>query len=138
MRFMIIVRSDEEDERGCEPTEEDFLRMGRYNDELLKAGALLAMEGLRPSADGARITFGGETPVVTDGPFAEAKELIAGFWLIQARSRDEAIEWARRIPFTRGEVEVRPAFEWEDFGAAGTPEVRAMEERQRAALANAA
>lgn len=137
MRFMILVRSDDEDEAGPEMVEEDFLRMGRYNDELIQAGALLAMEGLKPSAEGARVNFDGDKPVVTDGPFAEAKELIAGFWLIQARSMEEAVEWARRIPFRRGEVEVRTVFEPDDCGEAYTPEVRRMEERQRAAMAAA-
>lgn len=138
MRFMIMVRSDAEDEGGPEIREEDILRMGRFNDELIKAGALLAAEGLRPSSAGARVNFDGEKPVVTDGPFAEAKELIAGFWLIQARSLDEALAWARRIPFRRGEVEVRPIFELQEIGDAYTPEVRDLEARQRAAMAKAA
>lgn len=135
MRFMILVHSDAEDEAGPEMREENFLRMGRYNDELIKAGALLACEGLKPIAEGARVNFDGETPVVSDGPFAETKELIAGFWLIQTRSLEEAVEWARRIPFRCGEVEVRTVFEGEDFGDAYTPAVREMEARQRAAMA---
>ena len=137
MRFMMIVKASTDTENGCMPSEQELARMGEYNEELVKAGALLAGEGLTPSADGARIRFNDGKPSVTDGPFAEAKELIAGYWLIQVRSREEAIEWARRVPFQDGEIEVRRVFEAEDFGDAYTPEIREMEDRHRAAIAAA-
>ena len=115
MRFMMIVKSDERTEAGVMPTDEELIAMGKYNEELAKAGVMLAGEGLQRSAHGARVTFEGGKPSVTDGPFAETKELIAGFWIIQAKSLDEAVEWARRVPFEDGQVEIRQVFELEDF-----------------------
>ena len=134
MRFMMIVRSDEQMEAGVLPTEQELAEMGRYNEELVKAGVMLAGEGLQPSSKGARVRFSGGKPTVTDGPFAETKELIAGFWIIQVNSREEAIEWARRVPFREGEIELRQVFEADDFGEAFTPELRAQEERLRAEI----
>lgn len=134
MRFMVLVKADESSEAGVLPSEELLTEMGKFNEELAKAGALLAGEGLQPSSKGSRITFSGGKPTVTDGPFAEAKELIAGFWLIQAKSKDEAIEWLKRAPFQEGQVEIRQVFEAEDFGPAFTPELREQEERLRAQM----
>ncbi|HSJ16253.1 MAG TPA: YciI family protein [Longimicrobiales bacterium] len=131
---MMIVRSDEQMEAGVLPTEQELAEMGRYNEELVKAGVMLAGEGLQPSSKGARVRFSGGKPTVTDGPFAETKELIAGFWIIQVNSREEAIEWARRVPFREGEIELRQVFEADDFGEAFTPELRAQEERLRAEI----
>ncbi|MGH7553281.1 MAG: YciI family protein [Longimicrobiales bacterium] len=116
MRFMMIVKASKESEAGILPTEEELADMARYNEELAKSGALLAGEGLQANSKGARVRYSGKKRNVIDGPFAEAKELIAGFWLIQARSKDEAIEWAKRVPFEEGEVEIRQVFELEDFG----------------------
>jgi len=116
MRFMMIVKATPETEAGVLPTEEQLAEMARYNEELARAGVLLAGEGLQPSSKGARVRYEGNRRTVIDGPFTETKELIAGFWLIQARSKEEAIEWARRVPFQDGEVEVRQVFELEDFG----------------------
>ncbi len=135
MRFMMIVKASEESEAGVLPTEQELAEMGRYNEELVKAGVLLAGEGLHPSSRGARVQFNGGKPTVIDGPFTEAKELIAGFWLIQVKSREEAIEWARRVPFREGEIEIRQVFEADDFGAEFTPELREQEERLRAQIA---
>lgn len=135
MRFMILVKADERTEAGVLPTTEELATMGKFNEELVKAGVLLAGEGLHPSSKGARIRFSGEKRTVIDGPFAEAKELIAGFWLIQVKSKEEAIEWMKRAPFESGEVEIRQVFEAEDFGAALTPELREQEERLRAQVA---
>ena len=115
MRFMMIVKASPESEAGVLPTEEQLAEMARYNEELARAGVLLAVEGLQPSSKGARVRYEGSRRTVIDGPFTETKELVAGFWLIQARSREEAIEWARRVPFREGEVEVRQVFELEDF-----------------------
>jgi hypothetical protein len=115
-RFMMLVKATEESEAGVLPDEKILAEMGEYNEELVKAGVMLAGEGLQPSSKGARVTFSGGEPTVTDGPFTEAKELIAGFWLIQAKSKDEAIEWAKRVPFEEGEIEIRQVFELEDFG----------------------
>ncbi|GBD29541.1 hypothetical protein HRbin32_00631 [bacterium HR32] len=115
MRFMMIVKASPESEAGVLPTEEQLAEMARYNEELARAGVLLAGEGLQPSSKGARVRYEGSRRTVIDGPFTETKELVAGFWLIQARSREEAIEWARRVPFREGEVEVRQVFELEDF-----------------------
>jgi hypothetical protein len=138
MRFMMIVKASEDSEAGILPTEEEFAAMGAFNDELVKAGALLAAEGLQASSKGARVTFVDGKPSVVDGPFAEAKELIAGFWLIQAKSREEVIEWARRVPFQTGQIEIRQVFEASDFGDDFTPELRGREARQREqAAANA-
>lgn len=131
MRFMVLVKGNEQSEAGTMPSEAELAEMGRYNEELVKAGVMLAGEGLHPSAKGARVRFDGDARTVTDGPFAEAKELVAGFWLIQARSHDEALEWVKRAPFREGEVELRRVFEAEDFGDALTPELREQEERIR-------
>ena len=117
MRFMMIVKASNESEAGVLPTEKELADMAKYNEELLKSGVLLAGEGLQASSKGARVRYSGAKRTVIDGPFAEAKELIAGFWLIQAKSMEEALEWARRVPFDDGEVEVRQVFELEDFGA---------------------
>ena len=136
MRFMVIVKATKDSEAGVMPSTEMLAAMGDYNEQLVKAGVMLAGEGLHPSSKGVRIKFEGKKRTVTDGPFAETKELIAGFWLWQVRSRDEAIEWLKRAPFDGGtEIELRQVFEAEDFGAEFTPELRAQEERQRAELA---
>src|SRR5512146_3435803 len=135
MRFMVMVRADRNTEAGVMPSEQVLAEMGRFNEELVKAGVMLAAEGLHPSARGARVRFDGNRRTVIDGPFAETKELIAGFWLWQCRSLDEAIEWARRSPFRESEVEIRQVFEAADFGPQFTPELRAHEERQRAEIA---
>jgi len=135
MRFMLIVKADKDSEAGVLPSSELLAEMGRYNEELVKAGVMLAGEGLQASSKGARVIFAGGTRAVVDGPFAETKELVAGFWLIQAKSRDEAIEWVKRAPFRDGVVEIRQVFEAEDFGPALTPELREAEERLRARTA---
>ncbi len=135
MRFMMLVKASPESEAGVMPSEEALTEMGTYNEELVKAGVLLAGEGLHPSAKGARVRYAGTERTVVDGPFAEAKELIAGFWLIQVKSKEEALEWAKRVPFQDGEVELRQVFEAEDFGPEFTPELREQEERQRAQIA---
>ncbi|MGQ0569174.1 MAG: YciI family protein [Armatimonadota bacterium] len=116
MRFMMIVKANKDSEAGVLPTEKQLAEMGKYNEELVKAGVLLAGEGLQASSKGARVRFSGAKRTVIDGPFTETKELIAGFWLIQAKSREEAIEWTKRVPFEDGEIEVRQVFELEDFG----------------------
>ena len=135
MRFMVIVKASKESEAGILPDEKILTAMGKYNEELLKAGVLLQGEGLQASSKGARVKFSGKERVVTDGPFPETKELIAGFWLWKVNSKQEAIEWLKRAPFDGGtEVEIRQVFEAEDFGPALTPEVRAREERMRAQL----
>ena len=134
MRFMVLVKADSNTEAGVLPTEEELAEMGQYNEELVKAGVMLAGEGLHPSSKGARVRFSGEKRTVIDGPFTEAKELIAGFWLIQAKSKEEAIEWAKRAPFRDGEVEFRQVFEAEDFGEEFTPELREQEDRLRAQI----
>ena len=132
MRCMVIVKADKDSEQGVMPTRELLTKMGNFNEELVKAGVLLAAEGLQPSSKGKRITFSGANRTVIDGPFAETKELIAGFWMWQVRSMDEAIEWLKRAPFDGGTaVEVRQVFEAEDFGAELTPELREQEERLR-------
>jgi hypothetical protein len=136
MRFMILVKANEDSEAGVMPSAEMLTEMGKYNEELAKAGVMLAGEGLHPSSKGARVRFSGGKRTVIDGPFAETKELIAGFWLIQAKSMDEAIEWVKRAPMGDTEVEIRQVFEAEDFGDAFTPEARATEERIRAQLAD--
>jgi hypothetical protein len=139
MRVMVIVKATQDSEQGVMPTEQLLTDMGRYNDELVKAGVMLAGEGLHPSSRGKRVLFSGKTRTVTDGPFTETKELIAGFWLWQVRSIDEAVEWVRRCPnpmLGDSEIEIRPVFEAEDFGAEFTPELREQEERQRAAMAS--
>ncbi len=131
MRFMVIVKASKESEAGILPTHEELAEMGKYNEELAKAGVMLAGEGLQASSKGARVRFEGNKRTVIDGPFAETKELIAGFWLWQVRSREEAIEWLKRAPFREGEVEIRQVFEAEDFGEEFTPELREQEERIR-------
>jgi hypothetical protein len=131
MRFMVIVKASKDSEAGVLPTHEEFAEMGKYNEELAKAGLMLAAEGLQASSKGARVKFDGNKRTVTDGPFAETKELIAGFWLWQVRSREDAIEWLKRAPFREGEVEIRQVFEAEDFGEEFTPELREQEERVR-------
>jgi hypothetical protein len=132
MRFMVIVKATKDSEAGVLPDEKMLIEMGKYNEELAKAGVLLAGEGLQPSSKGARVRFNGEKRTVIDGPFTETKELIAGFWLWQMKSLDEAIEWLKRAPFKKGEVEIRQVFEAEDFGDAFTPELREQEARVRA------
>ena len=135
MRFMVIVKATKESEAGILPDEKILTEMGKYNEELIKAGVLLAAEGLQASSKGARVKFSGKERIVTDGPFLETKELIAGFWLWKVNSKAEAIEWLKRAPFGGGtEVELRHVFEAEDFGPALTPEVREQEERMRAQL----
>jgi len=131
MRFMILVKANEKTEARVMPTTEELEAMGRYNEELVRAGVLLAGEGLHPSSRGARVRFDGKKRTVIDGPFTETKELIAGFWLIQVRSKEEAIEWVKRVPFHDGEIEIRQVFEIEDFGEAATPEIREREARLR-------
>ncbi len=137
MRVMILIKANADSENGVMPTEQLLTEMGAYNDELVKAGIMLAGEGLHPSSKAARVRFSGDRRTVVDGPFAETKELIAGFWLWQVKSLDEAIEWVKRCPNPMGsesEIEIRPVFEMDDFGDAMTPELRAQEDRQRAEL----
>jgi hypothetical protein len=136
MRFMVIVKANQDSEAGVLPSREILTAMGKYNEELVKAGVMLAGEGLHPSSKGVRVRFEGGKRTVIDGPFAETKELIAGFWLWQVKSREEAIEWLKRAPFDGGtEIELRPVFEPEDFGPALTPDLREQEERLRAQAA---
>jgi len=135
MRFMVIVKATEESEAGVLPDEKLLTEMGRYNEQLAKAGVMLAGEGLHPSSKGARVTFSGDKRTVTDGPFAETKELVAGFWLIDVKSKEEAIEWVKRCPNPmHGEsvIEIRQVFEADDLGEAFTPELREQEQRVRA------
>src|ERR687890_2855768 len=131
MRFMVIVKANKDSEAGVLPTRDELAEMGKFNEELAKAGVMLAGEGLQPTSKGARVKFDGTKRTVTDGPFAETKELIAGFWLWQVRSREEAMEWLKRAPFREGELEIRQVFEAEDFGEEFTPELREQEERVR-------
>ena len=134
MRFMLMIKSNRDTEAGLMPSQELLTEMGRFNEEMIKAGVMLAGEGLRPSSKGARVKFSGSKRTVVDGPFAEAKELIAGFWLIEVKSKEEAIEWVKRVPNPTGEdgeIEIRQVFEAEDFGDAATPEIRAQEQRLR-------
>jgi hypothetical protein len=138
MRFMVIVKANKNSEAGIMPSEKLLAEMGKYNEELAKADVLLAAEGLQPSSKGARVRFSGEKRTVIDGPFTEAKELIAGFWLIQVKSKEEAIEWVKRCPNPfegESEIEIRQVFEAEDFGPEFTPELREQEERVRAQMA---
>jgi hypothetical protein len=135
MRFMVIVKANRDSEAGVLPDEKILTEMGKYNEELAKAGVLLEAEGLQPSSKGARVKFSGGKRTVTDGPFAETKELVAGFWLWQVKTKEEAIEWLKRAPFDETEVEIRQVFEAEDFGAEFTPELREQEERIRAQAA---
>jgi hypothetical protein len=135
MRFMVIVKANKESEAGVMPTEKMLADMGKYNEELVKAGVMLAGEGLHPTSKGARVRFSGGKPTVIDGPFAETKELVAGYWMWQVNSKEEAIEWLKRAPFDNDtEVEIRQVFEVEDFGAEFTPELREQEERLRAEI----
>jgi hypothetical protein len=134
MRFMLMIKADKNTEAGVLPSTELLAAMGKYNEELVKAGVLLAGEGLQPSSKGARVKFSGKKRTVIDGPFAETKELIAGFWLIQVKSKEEAIEWVKRCPNPldgEAEIEIRQVFEADDFGEAFTPELREQEERLR-------
>ena len=138
MRVMVIVKASKDSEAGVMPDTKLLADMGKFNEELVKAGVMLAGEGLHPSSRGARVKFSGSTRTVVDGPFAETKELVAGFWLWQVRSMDEALEWARRCPNPHAgesEIELRPVFEAEDFGAALTPELAAQEARLRDQIA---
>ena len=136
MRFMVMVPASEESEAGVMPTQEELAEMGKYNEELVKAGVMLAGEGLHPTSKGARVEFSGDKPTVTDGPFTESKELIAGFWILQTKDRDEVLEWVKRAPFPEGvELEVRQVFEEDDFGEEFTPELREQERRLREQVA---
>lgn len=131
MRVMVFVKANEASEAGVMPSTEELTEMGAFNEELVKAGVMLAGEGLHPSSRGVRIYYNGKERNIVDGPFTEAKEIVAGFWIWQVKSMEEAIEWARRSPFQEGSVELRPVFETEDFGEAMTPELREQEERLR-------
>lgn len=135
-RFMVIVKASAESEAGTLPTEQELKEMGAYNEELVRNGIMLAGEGLHPSSKGARVRYDKGTTTVVDGPFTEAKELVAGFWMLQTRSLEETIEWLKRAPFQEGEVEIRQIFEADDFGEAFTPELRAQEERLRSEVEN--
>jgi hypothetical protein len=136
MRFMVIVKANKDSEAGVLPDEKILTAMGKFNEELVKAGVMLAGEGLQPSSKGARVRFEGNKKTVIDGPFTETKELVAGFWLWQVKSKEEAIEWLKRAPFDGGtEVEIRQVFEASDFGPEFTPELIKKEERMRAQLA---
>jgi len=138
MRFMILVKADKNSEAGVLPDKKLLTEMGKFNEELVKAGVMLAGEGLQPSSKGARVKFSGSKRTVIDGPFAETKELIAGYWLWQVKSKEEAVEWVKRcpnpFPGTESEIEIRQLFEAEDFGAEFTPELREQEERMRAQI----
>jgi len=138
MRFMVMVKATKESEAGMMPDEKMFAAMGKFNEELVKAGIMLAGEGLQPSSKGARVRFSGASRTVIDGPFAETKELVAGYWIWKVKSKEEAIEWVKRCPNpmpTDSEIEIRQIFEAEDFGAEFTPELRKQEERLRAEMA---
>lgn len=139
MRVMVIIKANEQSEAGIMPSEKLLTDMGNFNEELVKAGVMLAGEGLHPSAKGKRVKFSGGKRIVTDGPFAETKELIAGFWIWNVKSMDEAVEWVKRIPSeagdpSEGEIEIRQVFEAADFGDEFTPEARAQEDRLRAEI----
>jgi len=139
MRFMVMVKASAESEAGVMPSEQLLTEMGKFNEELVKAGVLLAGEGLQPSAKGARVRFSGSKRTVIDGPFPETKELVAGFWLLQVKSKEEAIEWIKRCPNPtpgESEIEIRQVFEAEDFGAEFSPELQRQEERLRAEVAS--
>ena len=138
MRFMVLVKADKSSEAGILPDEKLLTEMGKFNEELVKAGIMLAGEGLHPSSKGKRVRFSGKNRTVIDGPFSETKELVAGFWLWQCKSMDEAVEWAKRCPNPmtgESEIEIRQVFENDDFGAEFTPELRAQEDRIRAEIA---
>jgi hypothetical protein len=137
MRFMVLVKATQESESGAMPSTELLTAMGNYNEELVKAGVLLAMDGLHPSSDGARVRFDGPKRTVVDGPFTETKELVAGFWILQCKSKEECIEWVKRCPNPMSgpsEIEIRQVFELEEFGAELTPEARAQEDRIRTTI----
>jgi hypothetical protein len=134
MRFMVIVKANKDSEAGVMPTKELLTAMGKFNEELVKAGVMLAGEGLHPSSKGARVKFSGGKTSVIDGPFAETKELVAGYWMWQVKSKQDAIDWLKRAPFEDTEVEIRQVFEAEDFGDEFTPELREQEERLRAQI----
>ena len=137
MRFMVLVKATKESEAGIMPSEQLLTEMGNYNEKLVEAGVMLAGEGLHPSSKGARVRFDGDKRTVIDGPFAETKELVAGFWILQCKSKEECIEWIKRCPNPMSgpsEIEIRQVFEAEDFGAEFTPELRAQEERLRAEI----
>jgi hypothetical protein len=137
MRFMVMVKATKDSEAGVMPSQELLAAMGKFNEEMVKAGIMLAGEGLHPSSRGCRIRFSGDKRTVIDGPFAETKELVAGFWLIQVKSKEEAIEWMKRCPNPMNEdsdIEIRQVFEAEDFGAEFTPELREQEDRLRAQM----
>ena len=138
MRFMILIKANKDSESGVMPSQELLADMGKFNEELVKAGVMLAGEGLHPSSKGARVRFAGDKRMVTDGPFAETKELIAGFWMWQCKSKQEAIDWVKRcpnpMPDTEAEIEIRQVFEAADFGAEFTPELRAQEDRLRSQI----
>jgi len=137
MRFMVIVKADKNSEAGVMPSTEMLTAMGKFNEQMVKAGVMLAGEGLHPTSKGARIKYSGKQPSVSRGPFAGTSDLVAGFWLIQVNSWDEAIEWMKRAPFDGGsEIEIRQVFDAEDFGEALTPELREQETRLRAQAAN--
>ena len=138
MRFMVMVKATRNSEAGAMPSEKLLAEMGKFNEELVKAGVMLAGEGLHPSSKGTRVKFSGGKRTVIDGPFAETKELVAGFWLWQVKSKEEAIEWLKRAPFEDTEVEIRQVFENDDFGEALTPELRAQDDRIRAEAARQA
>ena len=136
MRFMVLVKATPESEAGVMPSHAELAAMGKFNEELVNAGVMLAGDGIKPSSKGARIRFEGTKRVVIDGPFAETKELVAGYWVWQVKSMEEAVEWLKRAPFDGGtELEIRPIFEMEDFGAEFTPEERKREERLRREIA---
>jgi hypothetical protein len=132
MRFMVLVKADKQSEEGAMPSREILEAMGKFNEKLIQAGVMLAGEGLHPSSKGVRMRFSGGKKTVIDGPFAETKELVAGFWIWRVNSREEAIEWLKKAPFEETEVEIRQVFETEDFGQELTPEMRKQEERHRA------
>lgn len=131
MRVMVLVKADKDSEAGVMPSEQLLTDMGNFNEELVKAGVMLAGEGLHPTSKAKRVRFSGDKQTVIDGPFAETKELVAGFWMWQVKSMEEAIEWIKRAPFQETEIELRPVFEAEDFGAELTPELREQEDRLR-------
>jgi hypothetical protein len=134
MRFMVLVKASKESEAGVMPSQKLLADMGKFNEQLVKAGVMLAGEGLQPSSKGVRVRFSGGKTTVIDGPFAETKELVAGYWLWQCKSKQEAIDWLKRAPFEDTEVEIRQVFEAADFGAEFTPELREREERMRAEI----
>ncbi|WP_017301706.1 YciI family protein [Nodosilinea nodulosa] len=134
MKVIVLVKATPESEAGAMPTEDLLAEMGQFNEELVSAGVMLAGEGLHPSSKGVRVQFSGSNRTVVDGPFTETKELVAGFWIWQVKSIEEAVAWVKRSPFQEGELEIRPIFEAEDFGEALTPELRQQEDRLRAEM----